>query len=362
MTSQWRNLSARMQALVADLRPTPAEHEAAFAAASEVAAVVHRGLGALGSGPGRRSGNGCGYRVIGGFDKGTALAVASAVDVLVVLPDRLRPRGGQRTPQGGIVAGAPTMLDLITAAASALAPCFGDVGLSGDGWLTVTRPTVGSWRRAPVAGVRVLPAFTCAAGGYLAALPSARNGGSPWRLTDPDSERRAVCAATAASRGKAGDLILMLKLWRRHHEVPLSAFAIELLVLEFLGVWLYRRQSAFFYDWMVRDFFFWLAAQADRRLMIPGSHEALNLGRVWVDAAQHAYVTASQGADFERDNEDGRANACWRRIFGHDGGLRALPNQASGAEIDGGSLLRPAGAGVTTAPAALAAESLPVPV
>lgn len=335
MTSQWRNLSTRMQALVADLRPTPAEHEAAIAAASEVAAVVHRGLGALGAGPGRGSGAGGGYRVIGGFDKDTALSGGSAVDVLVVLPDRLRPRGGQRARQSGVVAGAPTMLDLITAAASALAPCFGDVGLSRDGWLTVARPPVGSRNRAPVAGVRVLPAFACAAGGYLAALPSVRDGGSPWRLMDPDCERRAVRAATAASRGKAGDLIRMLKLWRRHHDVPLSAFAIELLVLEFLGVWLYRRQSAFFYDWMVRDFFFWLAAQADRHLEVPGSHDVLALGRDWVDDARSAYVTASRGADFERDNEDGRASACWRRIFGRDGDVRPLPDHVSRAEIDG---------------------------
>lgn len=359
MTSQWRHLSTRMQALVAGLHPTPTERQAAFAAAGEVVAVMGRALRGPGFGPGNGSGNGGGHRVVGGFDKGTALAGASTVDVLVVLPDRLRPRSGRTGPGGVIVAGVPPMLDLITAAATVLAPRFGDVGLSRGGWLTVTLDAQDTSRSA---AVRVLPGFACATGGYLAALPWARNGGSLWRLMDPDAERRAVLDANTASRGKAVDLILMLKLWRRHLDVPIPSFAIELLVIEFLRVWLYRRQSAFFYDWMVRDFFFWLVAQADRHLMIPGSHEAVGLGRAWVAAAEHAYVTASQGADFERENEDDRASACWRRIFGHDGDSRPLLDRASDAEITGGSPPRPPGADATTASDTMPAGALPVTV
>lgn len=321
MTSQWRYLSTRMRALVAGLHPTPAEREAAFAAADRVAAVMGRGL----ANPGSSRGCSGQHRVIGGFAKGTALAGGSAVDVLVVLPDRLRPDGGRTAPGGTIAAGAAPMLDLITAAATILAPRFGNVGVSRDGWLTVTPH---AQTASCLVAVRVLPVFACAAGGYLAALPWARNGASPWRLMDPDAERRAVLDANAASGGTAGDLILMLKLWRRHLSVPIPSFAIELLAIEFLRVWIYRRQSAFFYDWLVRDFFFWLALQADRQLVIPGSHEALALGHAWVDAAEDAYLTASQGADLERDNEDSGASACWRRIFGPADPLLAGPGAA----------------------------------
>ena len=65
-------------------------------------------------------------------------------------------------------------------------------------------------------------------------------------------------AADAASGNKASHLILMLKAWRRARRIDIGALALELLVTDFVSVWTYHRRSLLFYDWMVRDFFFWL--------------------------------------------------------------------------------------------------------
>jgi hypothetical protein len=88
------------------------------------------------------------------------------------------------------------------------------------------------------------------------------------------------------------------------------------LACEFVTVWIYQRQSALFYDWMVRDFFFWLTAQGGRALAIPGTDEALALGDVWCADAEAAHAAAAEASDLERDNMDEQALVRWRRIFG----------------------------------------------
>ncbi len=83
---------------------------------------------------------------------------------------------------------------------------------------------------------------------------------------------------------------------------------------EFVGQWTYHRRSLLFYDWMVRDFYFWLITQGGRRLPIPGSVETVELGHAWLAHAQAAHAHARRACSLERDNGD--AAQAWRQIFG----------------------------------------------
>ena len=108
----------------------------------------------------------------------------------------------------------------------------------------------------------------------------------------------------------------MLKAWRRVHGVPIRPVALETLVVEFLSLWTYQRFSYLFYDWMVRDFFFWLGYQGGRRVALPGSIDSFTLDDSWTDAARGAHVVAAEGCRLERENRDQGALDLWGRIFG----------------------------------------------
>jgi len=71
-----------------------------------------------------------------------------------------------------------------------------------------------------------------------------------------------------------------------------------------------------FYDWMVRDFFFWLCHQDGRAIPVPGTNELLGLGDAWLGAARSAFAAARRGCDAERRNASDAALGDWRGIFG----------------------------------------------
>jgi hypothetical protein len=134
---------------------------------------------------------------------------------------------------------------------------------------------------------------------------------------------------------------MMLKAWQRTHDVALASLAVELLVTEFVLAWIYPRRSLLFYDWMVRDFFFWLVHQVRRDLLTPGALEPLPLGEAWLGAAAQAYGRARRACDMERDNCEEEAAEEWRHIFGpafpaavpylppaRQGGFATLPGRA----------------------------------
>ena len=235
------------------------------------------------------------YRVIGGFAKGTAILPARAVDMLYVLPPERRPGGGPRTDD------PPPLLDGMK---HRLSRRYAAVELTREGWLAL----------APEGGgpaVRLIPCFACRNGGFLMANPA---GDGMWRYSNPGAEARRLSEADLISAGKATHLIMMLKAWRRACKVPIPPLALELLVSEFVGLWTYQRRSLLFYDWMVRDFYFWLITQGGRGLPIPGSVETVGLGHAWLDQAEAAHAHARQACSLERDNGD--AVRPWRLIFG----------------------------------------------
>ncbi len=163
--------------------------------------------------------------------------------------------------------------------------------------------------------IRILPCFFHDGSYFVAARGRARHQ-DYWSNFNPHAEARNLDRIDIATAGKARHLIRMLKAWRRTAGAPIASLALERLACEFLRVWIYQRRSALFYDWMVRDFFFWLTAQAGRTLYVPGSHEGVVLGDAWLASAEAAHAAASKASDLERDNRNDEALVRWREIFG----------------------------------------------
>ncbi len=304
----WRYVCRRFDAFLAELQPIPAERTEAMACAAEVSSLVLRRFSARKGEPVRFSGEGM---VVGGLGKETAIAPISGVSLLLVLPERLRPAAIRL---GAASASLAAITDDMVAVMTAR---YGAVEMCRDGTLVVILSPSPHRRIA----VRLRPGFLRPGGGYLipaqnAGFGAAAGGGCGWGQISPHAEIAALDAADAATGNKARRLIRMLKAWRRSVKVPLSGIALELLACEFVTAWTYQRQSELFYDWMIRDFFFWLSAQAGRRMTLPGSYQTVSLGEDWADAARAAYIAAAQACDLERDNLTVGAISRWREIFG----------------------------------------------
>lgn len=312
----WQHVAERFATFLHDLQPTPATLATIEATCSEVEALLLHRRRRPPSSP-RSSPPASGRRRparpphlaierIGGYANGTALAAGHVVDLMLILPERDRPAAAPQTNAAARTLGRLT---------ERLAERYGAIETDSQGWIGIRTP-YRSRPSSPQVHVRLLPAFPCATGGVLVATRPRRLAPSPWRHLDPAAHRQRLDQADRLSGGKARHLVRLVKAWRNATAAPLSGFAIELLVGEFLDVWLYRRRSLLFYDWMVRDVFFWLTLQAGRALPIPGTLETLPIGTRWLAAARHAHATARLAADLERDNESAAALARWREIFG----------------------------------------------
>jgi hypothetical protein len=308
----WSHVNGHFEAALRGLLPSPA---AAAAAVHAGDAIITRIAGDRWQ---RRevAGEAPHLRVIGAHAQGTAIGEATAVDLLVMLTDdAVRAAGSSRRA--------------VRRLTGRLQPLHRQVQPGGDGWIVLPpRRERLAGREVALPAVRLLPVRSGGNGTLIPLLPGAgddRRLGAIPLLAPPHPQAQAAHLASAdqVSGGKARALIRLLKAWRDANGIALSGFMIELLACKFVSLWLYRRRSALFSDWMVRDGFFWLAAQPGRQLPIPGSHGVLTVAGGWEAHAHHAYRLASAAADAERDNDRAAALALWRQIFGAGFGAEA---------------------------------------
>jgi SMODS domain-containing protein len=290
MTAEWRNVTGRFQNFIGNLQPTPQERQRAQAAAGDVAACLDWRFR---PDPAFGDGNTQTFRIIGGHAKGTAVRPARTVDMLYILPMEKRPGAGDSATPGS----------LLNDMASTLSREFATQEATDGGWLWV--------KSLDGTTVRLIPCYSSGIDKLMVAEP----GSGEWRAIDPASESARLYEANLAGDGKATHLVMMLKAWRRHRMIPLGSFALELLVSEFVLAWTFPRRSLLFYDWMVRDFFFWMIHQHSRELLTPGALETVGVGNEWTQEVSHAHAHAQAACAFEREN-DIAATIEWQAVFG----------------------------------------------
>lgn len=310
MTAEWQHVAARFHAFVSELEPSPNERYAIWKASMDVGVLLKRRFYRPAFDPNPTAGE---LVAIGSHGKGTALRGSRTADAMFVLPDRFQTQmfsNGYRSEPAdeADVSLPPLVRDII----ALLQDRYGAVKTCPDNALTVMTDIAVDGEKITI---RILPCFAHERGYFVATRAHIRNQ-EYWSNFDPHAEAQNLDRFDTATAGKARHLIRMLKAWRRTAGAPIASLALERLACEFLRVWIYQRRSTLFYDWMVRDFFFWLTAQTGRTLYVPGSHQGLVLGDAWLASAEAAHAAASKASDLERDNRNDEALVRWREIFG----------------------------------------------
>ena len=161
--------------------------------------------------------------------------------------------------------------------------------------------------------VEVAPVFRLVSGKYF--FCDTHDGGS-YKVADPEAEKRSIESIDANNNGNLRRLIRMVKTWQSHCSVPLKSFYIELVMSEFIQASEWRRNSYYYYDWLLRDFFDYLLSRRNGYLIVPGTHDVINLGSDWVSRCETAHARAVRACEHEYFDNIDSAGEEWQKIFG----------------------------------------------
>lgn len=236
--------------------------------------------------------------IVGSWGKRTAVAPPSDIDIFFELPTEVyhRIEAYQGNKQSA----------LLQEVRARLIETYPQTNMRGDGQVVIVGFNTIT--------VEVVPAFRH--GDYGRFYMPDTNDGGRWKLVDPQAETAFIETADRKASGNVRPMAQMLKTWKRHCNVPLKSYQIELLVAEFMTTYEYRQYDYYWYDWFMRDFFAWLCGKAWTNLTIPGTLESINLGDAWLSRAQAARDRALRACAEEYNDFTIPAGEEWQKIFG----------------------------------------------
>lgn len=161
----------------------------------------------------------------------------------------------------------------------------------------------------------IVPAFLNENNSYT--YPDTNNGGS-WKITDPKSEIDAMNKRNVESNKNLKRLCRMMRAWKEKCDVPMSGILIDTLAYRFIDGWEHKEKSYLYYDYMSRDFFFYLnnIDKAKEYWLAPGSQRYVWKSENFQTKAGKAYDKALAAID---DYEKGyfySSSQKWREIYG----------------------------------------------
>lgn len=235
--------------------------------------------------------------LMGSWGKLTRVRPSRDVDLIFLLPEAVYHRFQLRTGN--------KQSQLLQEVKGVLAATYSQTTMRGDGQVVVV-PFISM-------PVEVSPGFVCNDGSIIVCDA---NGGGRYITSTARAEATALDASDQATNGNARRLARVAKQWQRHCNVPLKSFQLERLACEFLAYYPYSRQSLFYYDWMVRDFFIYLIGRANTYLTMPGTGQQVWLDNDWLTRAQSAERNASRACEYEMANNNELAGLHWQEVFG----------------------------------------------
>jgi hypothetical protein len=148
--------------------------------------------------------------------------------------------------------------------------------------------------------------------------PDANNGGQ-WKTTNPRPEILAIRDRNIKTNGNLVPLCRMMRDWKNKWSVPIGGLLLDTLAYQFIESWEYRDKSFFYYDYMCRDFFKWMAMQDENQTY----WRALGSGQyVWGKGifqykAKRCYTLALEAIVHETatPKREWSAKQKWREIF-----------------------------------------------
>ena len=145
------------------------------------------------------------------------------------------------------------------------------------------------------------------------------NGGGSWKKTNPKPEIEAIRTRNSTCNNNLISLCRMMRSWKKEWSVPLGGLLIDTLAYQFIIDWQYRDKSYFYYDYMCRDFFAYMANQSTDQeyWKAPGSGQRIYGGKGQYKA-KRCYNIAFQAIKHETADpkQEWSAKQKWRKIFG----------------------------------------------
>lgn len=163
----------------------------------------------------------------------------------------------------------------------------------------------------------VVPAFINKDDSYT--FPDANNGGS-WKATNPRAEINAIKTRNGNCNNNLIRLCRMLRSWKSMWNVPIGGLLIDTLAYQFIENYEYRDKSYYYYDWMSRDCFKWMAEQNSEQMYwkAPGSGSYVYGKGLFQYKAKRCYNIALEAINYESATPklEWSAKKKWREIYG----------------------------------------------
>jgi hypothetical protein len=226
------------------------------------------------------------HLIAGAVGKRTAVAPITEADVLYLLPPKLT---------------AQKASDALRIVWAVLKNRFNGVTIVETGVL-VPRGSV--W-------VKVLPCREHA-GAYLIPGKPALTRGGGWSITNPIAEAATLRLSDSLYGGRPRLLMTALKAWRRHADVPISSFALELLAQEFYT----GSPRPYELERALVDFWAWARVRPRGAIKPPGGQTEIDVGEEWHGKAKAAYWRATLADHHLKAGKVADAAVEWRQVLG----------------------------------------------
>ena len=137
-----------------------------------------------------------------------------------------------------------------------------------------------------------------------------------WKTTNPKKEIDEMNTYNNLTNGNLKRLCKMLREWKDEKNVDINGYAIDTLAYNFIRYWENKDKSYIYYDWMTRDFFYYLSKQNENSILFtPGSCNPLYIGKKFNNKANIAYEKAKE-AIADETKYPSCAKSEWREIYG----------------------------------------------
>lgn len=237
---------------------------------------------------------------VGSYGRRTAVRGFSDLDIIFILPNNLYSQYTSYLYNGQSA--------LLQAVKVSLQKTYPTTNIGGDGQVVVIEFTDGI-------KFEVVPTFEKTDGSYY--YPDSNNGGS-WKTTNPRPEIETIKQNNQFTKDNLINLCRMTRAWRNYWNVPMGGLLIDTLANSFLINWSYKDKSFLYYDWMARDFFFYLSNQnlEQNYWLAVGSSQYIYRKGKFEYKAKQCYNLTLEAIQYESNNLNSSAIKKWREIYG----------------------------------------------
>lgn len=236
----------------------------------------------------------------GSYGRGTAINGISDLDMLFQLPSKLLTQYSNYKGNG-----PSALLQLVR---NSILKTYSTTSVGADGQVVVVSFSDGTV-------YEVVPAFEKTDGSFI--FPDANNNGS-WRVCNPKPEIKAISDRDSSCNGNLKLLCKMMRTWKKQWNVPMSGMLIDTLAYNFIGSWKYRDKSYLYFDWLSRDFFYYMKEQKSDQTFwfAPGSNQKVWRKGLFEYKAKQSYNLALAAIEYADKKMEYSSRQKWREIYG----------------------------------------------